>query len=124
MNPVATSILVAAGGAIGATSRFWVAVILNELAGRHLPFATFATNIVGSFLIGFAALAIGHHAGLTAFVMVGILGGFTTFSTFSLETVRLFEAGRTAEAIGYAGLSAVACVIAAALGMALVRAMS
>lgn len=124
MNPLAASALVACGGALGALSRFWVAVVLNKWAGAHLPFATFTSNVTGSFLIGLVAILIGTHAELTAFVMVGVLGGFTTFSTFSLETVRLFEAGRTMAALGYAGLSAVACVVAAALGMALGRAVT
>ncbi len=124
MNPLAASALVACGGAIGALSRFWVAVALNKLLGAHLPFATLASNVTGSFLIGLVAIVIGTHAELTAFVMVGILGGFTTFSTFSLETVRLFEAGRTLTALGYAGISAMACVVSAALGMALGRALS
>ena len=124
MNPLAASALVACGGAVGALSRFWVAVALNKWLGAHLPFATLATNISGSFLIGVAAILIGAHAGLAAFAMVGILGGFTTFSTFSLETVRLFEAGRTVHALGYAGISALACVLAAALGMALGRALT
>ena len=94
MNPLAASALVACGGALGALSRFWVDVFLNKWAGAHLPFATFTSNVTGSFLIGLVAILIGTHAELTAFVMVGVLGGFTTFSTFSLETVRLFEAGR------------------------------
>lgn len=121
MNPLAASALVACGGALGALGRFWVAVVLNKVAGTHLPFATLASNLTGSFLIGVMAMLIGHRAELAAFVMVGILGGFTTFSTFSLETVRLVQAGRAVEALAYAGASAAGCVLAAALGMVLGR---
>lgn len=121
MNPLAASALVACGGALGALGRFWVAVTLNKLAGTHLPFATLASNLTGSFIIGIVAILVDHRAELAAFVMVGMLGGFTTFSTFSLETVRLFEAGRALEAFGYAAVSAVGCILAAALGMLLGR---
>jgi len=121
VNPYLVSAFVACGGAVGALSRFWLSVGLSALAGKHLPFATFTVNVAGSFLIGIAAMTIGRHAGLTAFAIVGILGGFTTFSTFSLETVRLMEDGRMVEAAGYAGLSVVVCVAAATLGAALGR---
>ncbi|GAB5377118.1 MAG: fluoride efflux transporter CrcB [Acuticoccus sp.] len=121
MNPLAASALVACGGALGALGRFWVAVVLNKVAGTHLPFATLASNLTGSFLIGVMAMLIAHRAELAAFVMVGILGGFTTFSTFSLETVRLFQAGRAIDGLVYAAASAVGCVLAAALGMILGR---
>ncbi len=123
-SPVITGLLVALGGAVGASMRFWLSVVLAEIAGTHLPFATFTANVVGSFTIGVFAVLIGTNPMLTAFAMVGVLGGFTTFSSFSLETVRLLEDGRIVHGLAYAGASVVACVIAAALGIAAARALS
>ncbi|WMS42807.1 fluoride efflux transporter CrcB [Acuticoccus sp. MNP-M23] len=124
ISPIAIGLLVALGGAIGASMRFWLSVTLAEFLGTHLPAATFTVNVAGSFIIGLFAILIGGNQTLTAFAMTGILGGFTTFSTFSLETVRLLEEGRIVHGLAYAGASVVTCVIAAALGMAAARALS
>jgi len=122
VSPLSASALVAAGGAIGALMRFWLAVGLNALVGAQLPFATFAANVSGSFLIGLVTILLAAKPALAVLTMTGVLGGFTTFSAFSLETVRLVEEGRAATALGYAGVSVVTCVVAAAAGMALGRA--
>ncbi|MEM9221125.1 MAG: CrcB family protein [Pseudomonadota bacterium] len=122
MNPWLASALVALGGALGALMRFWLAVLVVGYLGRHLPFATFITNVAGSAAIGVSSVLFGGNQVMTAFVISGVLGGFTTFSTFSIETVRLFEQGRMAEAMGYAGLSVVACVAGAAAGVLAARA--
>ncbi|MEM8665664.1 MAG: fluoride efflux transporter CrcB [Pseudomonadota bacterium] len=124
MNALSASALVALGGAIGALMRFWLAVGVVGWLGAHLPFATFITNVTGSFIIGAASVLIGGNPPVVAFLITGVLGGFTTFSTFSLETVRLLEAGRVVDGMGYAGLSVVACVIGAALGMLAARAVA
>ena len=121
MNPFAASLLVGAGGALGAILRFWSTVLVGGLIGTGLPIATLTVNVVGSFLIGvIATLAAGNSAAL-AFLVTGTLGGFTTFSSFSLEAVRLIEDGRTGVAAGYAVASAAVCIAAAAAGMALAR---
>ncbi|ORE96607.1 camphor resistance protein crcb [Stappia sp. 22II-S9-Z10] len=122
MNPVTASLCVALGGAIGALGRFWANIVISGLAGAALPYATFAVNVLGSFLIGVLATLLAGRMALTALVVTGMLGGFTTFSTFSIETVRLIEAGRWAVGLGYALLSVASCVAAAAGGIAAVRA--
>lgn len=123
-SPVVVGLLVALGGAIGASMRFWLAVVMAELVHTHIPVATFTANVVGSFTIGLFAVLIGSNQTLTAFAMTGILGGFTTFSSFSLDTVRLLEDGRIVHGLAYAGASVVTCVIAAAIGIAAARALS
>ncbi|RAH99315.1 fluoride efflux transporter CrcB [Acuticoccus sediminis] len=122
MSPFAASLCVALGGAVGALGRFWANVLISGLVGAALPYATFTVNVLGSFLIGVLATLLSGRLALTALVVTGALGGFTTFSTFSIETVRLIEGGRWVEGVGYALLSLVVCVVAAAIGIAAVRA--
>lgn len=124
MNALSASVLVALGGAIGALMRFWLSAFVVGWLGAHLPFATFVANASGSFAIGVASVLIGLNPPVAAFVLSGVLGGFTTFSTFSLETVRLLEAGRVLTAVGYAGVSVLVCVVGAGLGVLAARAAS
>ena len=103
-----TMLLVALGGAIGAALRFLAGVAVLRLTGpADFPLAIITVNVVGSFLMGvFVVLAA--HRGLThlsPFVMTGLLGGFTTFSAFSLETVTLMERGDYNAAGLYVALS-------------------
>ncbi|WP_420393927.1 fluoride efflux transporter CrcB [Acuticoccus sp.] len=121
MSPVWASLLVAVGGAAGALARFWVGALVGAVAGTTLPVATFAINVAGSLAIGVAAARVPSPP-LAALLVTGGLGGFTTFSTFSLETVRLLEAGRVAAATLYGAGSAITCIAAAAAGLALGRA--
>jgi CrcB protein len=105
-----TLILVASGGAIGATLRFLWSVMLYRITGgpTEFPVAIIGANVIGSFLMG-AFVVLAAERGLThlsPFVMVGLLGGFTTFSAFSLETITLVERG----ALGYAALYVVTSV--------------
>jgi CrcB protein len=105
-----TLILVASGGAIGATLRFLWSVMLYRITGgpTEFPVAIIGANVIGSFLMG-AFVVLAAERGLThlsPFVMVGLLGGFTTFSAFSLETITLVERG----ALGYAALYVVMSV--------------
>ena len=107
---------VAAGGAIGASLRYLTGVGLFRLLGpTPFPVAIITVNVVGSFLMGvFVVLAA--HRGLTPlspFVMTGLLGGFTTFSAFSLEAVTLYERGD----VGQAALYVVASVVLSILGL-------
>jgi CrcB protein len=103
-----TLLLVALGGAIGAAVRFLTGVGMMRLMGpADFPLAIITVNVIGSFLMGvFVVLAA--HRGLThlsPFVMTGVLGGFTTFSAFSLETVTMMERGEYGAAGLYVALS-------------------
>lgn len=101
--------LVALGGAIGAALRFLSGVVFMRLTGpTEFPMAILTINVLGSFLMGVFVI-VAAQRGLThysPFVMTGLLGGFTTFSAFSLETITLFERGQ----IGAAGLYVVVSV--------------
>jgi len=115
---------VALGGAVGALGRAGIAATLTT--GTSFPWHTFAANIIGSVAIGliWAVLSRAEAASLwSAFLITGVLGGFTTFSTFSLDTVLLFEQGAWLTALGYVALSVVSCVVGAGLGIGLIRAL-
>ncbi|MDF1729317.1 MAG: fluoride efflux transporter CrcB [Sulfitobacter sp.] len=119
-----TTLLVALGGAIGAALRYLSGAAIFRLTGpQSFPVSILTVNVVGSFLMGlFVVLAA--QRGLThfsPFVMTGVLGGFTTFSAFSLETMTLIERGSTGAAALYVGLSVALSVGALALGMVLAR---
>lgn len=121
-----TLLQVACGGALGATLRWmWGAALLRALGPTPLPLAILSANILGSALMG-AFVALAAHRGLThlsPLVMTGFLGGFTTFSSFSLETVTLIERGQTGLAVAYVALSVGLSVGALAAGMLAMRAL-
>lgn len=112
-----TMILVALGGALGASLRFWVGTLLA------FPLATVAVNVLGSGAIGVVWALVASRGPLAAFVVTGVLGGFTTFSAFSLDVVRLVEAGRSGAALIYLGGSVICSVAACWAGLTLVRSM-
>lgn len=119
-----TLISVAAGGAIGASLRFLTGVGLFRLMGpTSFPVAIITVNVVGSFLMGvFVVLAA--QRGLTylsPFVMTGLLGGFTTFSAFSLEAVTLYERGDLGQAAIYVLVSVVCSILGLVAGLAVAR---
>ena len=112
------------GGAVGAMGRAGIAALLTS--GAAFPWSTLAANLIGSVAIGliWAALNRAEAAPLwSAFLITGVLGGFTTFSTFSLDTVLLFEQGAWQTALGYVALSIASCVVGAGLGVGLIRAL-
>lgn len=116
-------LLVAAGGALGACARFGAGQVL-PWSGTGFPFATFMVNIAGSTLMGaLFALAAGNRA-LLLLLGVGVLGGFTTFSAFSLETLRLLQRDETTTALAYALGSCILGVTAAWSGFSLARALA
>lgn len=111
-----------AGGAIGAGLRFLVGTALPERGGW--PWGTFAVNLIGGFAMGLLAATLmkgDATEGMRLFAGVGILGGFTTFSAFSLESFRLIEGGQWGVAVLYAIASVVGSVAALAAGYAMVR---
>jgi len=113
------SALVALGGALGSLGRFWLSLACTRLIGPGFPWGTILINVLGSLAIGWlagAATRSGDAASLQAFAMVGVCGGFTTFSAFSLQTLDLLRAGRGWEAAANAGLSVTICVAAAWIG--------
>ncbi|MFM5914628.1 MAG: fluoride efflux transporter CrcB [Chakrabartia godavariana] len=114
---------VMAGGAIGAAARYLTVAGLGLRGGW--PVGTFAVNLLGGLLMGaLAALVLKGAASETArlFLGVGVLGGFTTFSAFSLEGFQMIERGQWGMALLYAGASVVGSIAALALGYAVVRA--
>ena len=119
-----TSLLqVALGGALGASARYLTSVAAMRLVGPGFPWATLAVNVLGSFLMGVLVVALAREGGTRAapFLMTGVLGGFTTFSAFSLEAVTLWERGAMGEAALYVGLSVGLSIGALMLGAALAR---
>ncbi|MEM8823563.1 MAG: fluoride efflux transporter CrcB [Pseudomonadota bacterium] len=113
-------IQVALGGAIGASLRF----LLGAQFGRPgFPVAVLSANIVGSFLMGLLVIWLSSRGlkGWEPFLLTGVLGGFTTFSAFSLETITLFERGQVGQAALYVGLSVGGAIGALAMGIWLAR---
>jgi fluoride exporter len=113
---------VALGSALGAVARYVLSVAALHLAGPGLPWGTLTANVAGSLLIGFYATITGPDGRVLAapatrqFVMAGLLGGFTTFSIFSLETVVMVAEGRAGSALAYVLISLVLWVPAAWAG--------
>jgi CrcB protein len=112
---------IAAGGAIGALLRYWTSTAVHSRLGTTFPYGTLAVNILGSLLMGFLYIWLIDRitAGpvLRAFLLVGVLGAFTTFSTFSMETLNLMEAGHPGKALANVLVSVIVCVAAAGLGV-------
>ena len=119
-----TVLNVALGGAIGASCRYLVGVgVLRMLGPTSFPLGVLGVNILGSALMG-AFVVLAAHKGLThlsPFVMTGVLGGFTTFSAFSLEVAEFLRKGETVKAGAYAGLSLLLGVTALFIGLWIAR---
>jgi CrcB protein len=118
-------LVIAAGGAVGAVLRFWVSTAVYGWLGRGFPHGTLAVNVIGSLAMGFLFVVLVERAALgaewRAFLLVGLLGAFTTFSTFSIETLNLIEQAEYAKALANALVSVVACVVAAFIGVVVAR---
>ena len=118
-------ISVALGSIVGAVARFLVSVLFVSQFGDRFPWGTLFVNVTGSFVIGFYAALTGPDGRLFVsarqrlFVMVGICGGYTTFSAFSLETLRLVQSGRGQTALVYLVVSAVTWIASVWIGHAL-----
>lgn len=118
-------LLVMAGGAIGAASRFATARALLAITGPGWPWGTLAVNLVGGFGMGLLAGGLLRAGGggewLRLFAGVGVLGGFTTFSAFSLDAALMMERGAVVAAAGYVALSVAGSIAALFAGLALMR---
>lgn len=125
------------GSALGGLARYWLGIWVAALTGPSFPWGTLLINVLGSFVIGLFAAALGGRGlfgaalgadgfvrvlDVRAFVMVGLCGGFTTFSSFSLQSLELLQAERYGPALGYMAGSALACLAAAWAGWVLGRA--
>lgn len=118
-------VLVAAGGGLGASLRYLTGIAALRWFGPNFPWGTLVVNVVGSFLMGMVAELIIRRLGvgtdLRLFLMTGLLGGYTTFSAFSLDAVLLFERGALSAALGYVLLNVIGAIVALVLGLALAR---
>lgn len=113
------------GGGLGAAARHGVNILSTHYVGTKYPIGTFAINVLGSLLIGviaeYFALKTSLPVNMRLFLITGILGGFTTFSAFSLEIGLLYERGESWAALVYAVASVVCSVAAMFVGIAWVR---
>lgn len=115
-------LLVALGGALGSVARAWVGILAARLIGIGFPWGTMVVNVIGSTVIGIVAATALSPARtvlspeMRVFLMVGCCGGFTTFSSFSLQTFELLRDGRPAAALANVVASVALCVAAAAAG--------
>lgn len=116
---------VAAGGAIGALLRYGVSTGTHALLGRGFPYGTFTVNVLGSLAMGFLYVwlldRVVSGPVVRAFLLIGLLGGFTTFSSFSIESLNLIEAGQVIKAFANVLLSVTVCIAAAGLGVLIAR---
>ena len=119
------ALAIAAGGAVGALLRFWFSGWVYSVLGRGFPYGTLAVNVLGSLLMGLLFVLLIERLSMAAewraVLLVGLLGAFTTFSTFSMETLSLFEEGAHLKAMLNIVLSVILCLGAAWLGVILGR---
>jgi CrcB protein len=122
---MAAYLWIAVGSALGGMARYWCSGIAARLIGETFPWGTIIVNIVGSFIIGFFATLTGPDGRIFAdtltrqFVMIGFCGGYTTFSSFSLQTLALVQDGEWLLASANIALSVIACLLAVWAGYAL-----
>ena len=118
-------VLICMGGAVGTGARYLLGGVVARWAGPDFPYGTLLINVLGSFLIGLV-----QQVGLSSLLIpealrlalaIGVLGGFTTYSSFSYETIKLLEAGSWAAAIAYVALTTALCLACCAAGLSLGR---
>lgn len=117
---------VALGGAIGATLRYLTNVGARHLFGPNYPFGTLIVNVAGSFAMGCLVVVLAKKGGnhLAPFLLTGVLGGFTTFSAFSLDTMTLWERGEAVSAFLYVAASVLLSLAAIVAGLAIARSLT
>ena len=119
---LSTLIQVAAGGAIGASARYLTGIAAIRIMGHGFPWATLTVNVIGSFLMGILVVLLAHFGNRSApFLLTGVLGGFTTFSAFSLDALTLFERGQTGVAGAYVAASVALSLGAIVAGVLIAR---
>jgi fluoride exporter len=120
---IQTLLQVAVGGAIGATARQIVNMTAIRVLGSGFPWATLCVNVAGSFAMGVLVVLFAHRdlTRLAPFLMTGVLGGFTTFSAFSLDAAALWQRGDTGPATAYVAGSVILSLAGLAAGMAAAR---
>jgi CrcB protein len=118
-------LFIALGGAGGALARHWLSSLVHSVGNNHFPLGTLSVNVLGSFLIGLMYVLIVEkallHPDWRSVFIVGFLGAFTTFSTFSLEAVALLENGQGATAAMYILTSVTVCIGSVWIAMTLTR---
>lgn len=114
-------VLVFSGGGLGAALRYWTQGLVYSRTGTAFPYGTLAVNVAGCFVIGLLMISLEERflavPSLRLFLTIGILGGFTTFSSFSYETLVLLRDGELFYAFGNIGLSLGSCLAATWIGM-------
>ncbi|MDF2691037.1 MAG: crcB 2 [Gammaproteobacteria bacterium] len=120
------TLLVAIGGALGSVLRYWLTRVFYAFGAKNFPFGIFTVNVIGCFFIGFFSIWIvakfgSSHVLLRSAIMVGVLGGFTTFSSFSLDVVNFFQEGMFLKALSYIASSVLLCLLATYLGILTAR---
>lgn len=123
MDLIKELLFVGFGGFIGASGRYGISILLLEISKKHnYPYATLTVNILGSFLIGIlAVILIDKPLYIKLFLMVGILGGFTTFSSFSHETLILFQNGHFFNAFLHIAANIILCLLGVGAGYLLAK---
>ena len=120
-------LLVMAGGAVGSAARYGVGKLTLASLGPDYPWGTLAVNLIGGFLMGLLAGILARTGGsehTRLLLGVGVLGGFTTFSSFSLDTVLMIERGQFGMAMAYVLVSAIGSILALFAGLNLIRALA
>jgi CrcB protein len=120
-------LLVMAGGAVGSAARYGVGKLTLASLGPDYPWGTLAVNLIGGFLMGVLAGMLARTVGsehTRLLLGVGVLGGFTTFSAFSLDTVLMIERGQLSVAIVYVVVSTIGAILALFAGLHLIRAVA
>ena len=120
-----TYLAIAFGGALGAVSRYWLTVSIERFNGTGFPLGTFMGNLLGSFLIGLLYILFAEKLSVAdqwrPVIITGFLGAMTTFSTFSLDALLLFQQGHYNTALFYVLSSVMICIFAAYVGMQIAR---
>lgn len=116
---------IAAGGALGSVLRYGLSTWVHTLTGRGFPYGTLAVNVLGCLAMGFLFVILVERMGTSAVwragLLIGVLGGFTTFSSFSIETFNLIEQGALVKAAGNMAASLFLCLGATWLGVLFAR---
>ncbi len=115
------TVAIAAGGAVGALFRYWVSIGVHKFAGADFPYGTLTVNVSGSLLMGVLYVLFIERMDVDPLwrgaLLIGLLGAFTTFSTFSMETLNLVENGEPLRALVNVAASVILCIIACWIGV-------